>query len=189
VPSGRSATSGSPPNAHPCPAGSGSSKVPRVRPSAKHLLPLLLAAAVACTVERPPEPNTNPVVLFRDESGYDFGDCGVLRYTTEVRCPAELETLLACIDGARATCTPTHWVVERSAGGFASVDHFFLVPVEDTGACGIVSFDDTEESGCKVYVRRDCLDLVVPGSCSPPTPRDCGEPIYLGASACVPEED
>ena len=159
-----------------------------MKPPAKHLLPLLLATAAACTVERPPEPSWNPVVAFRDESGFEFGDCGVLRYTSAVRCPPELDGVLACVDASLASCTPVHWVVERSAGGFASVDHFFVVPVEDTGLCGLVSFDDTEDAGCKVYVRRDCLGLSAPGSCSPPTPRDCGEPLYLGASACVPEE-
>ncbi len=152
----------------------------------KRLLPLVLLACAACTVERPPPPDTNPIVAFRRESGLDFGDCGVLRYSAEVRCPAERDGILACIEEARESCTPVHWIVERAAGGFASVDHYFLVPVGDS--CGFVSFTDAEEAGCRFFLREDCLTLVTPPGCGPPTPRECGEPVRLGGAGCEPDE-
>lgn len=152
----------------------------------KRLPPLLLAACAACTVERPPPPNTNPIIAFREESGYDFDECGAIRYSVEVRCPVEREQVLACIEEARATCAPVHWVVERAAGGFASVDHFFLVPVGDS--CGFVTFTNDEEGGCRFVVREDCVTLVTPTGCGPPTPRDCGEPMRLSGAGCEPDE-
>jgi hypothetical protein len=155
---------------------------------ARRLLPLLLAVSAACTVERPPPPDTNPIVAFRRESGFDFADCGVLRYSADIRCPGERDAILACIEAARATCAPVHWVVERAAGGFASVDHFFVLPLPDASSCGYVTFTDSEEASCRFFVRQDCASYVVPDGCGPPALRDCGDPVRLGGAGCESDE-